>query len=357
MIKKVIWEVNKCREKIDKKREKLSIIAVILMLSVAAAGCGEIAEEQSGNKDDTQAESSLEAGVKFETEKTADTETETGADAGVETELESDITSEQDVLDSDAEKDIRSVLSAYQDYIDDNMMFDDDSLEQWNSDHGGICTLIYADDDDIPECYFYMYYGMPVLLRYKDGQVLAVSDDFAYSSCCYQERTGKLCFISTPGGNKVHIFEEFSTDQNEVIVTGMAHTLTVLGGPDAEPYYAVMNDNSTKVDNLEDLTQVDEAEYEEYINSFGDYINIIEQEPMSPSVEDAYKILENIGWKQAYKEFPESDLPWDEWTGEYETDKESAFERSSFTLAYIDDDEIPELFISGPGPNDYSLLI
>lgn len=234
-----------------RRRKNLSVIAAILMfVTVTEVGCGEQAAEESGAR------------------------------------------SEQKILSSDVEdKDIQSVLIAYQDYIDNHMIFSETDLERWKSNYGGICTLIYVNDDDLPECFYYEYSGMPRLLWYIDGQILASYVDSSNSDCSYQKETGRFCFVSRPGGNLIHTFAENSPDQNSMIVTGMAHTLTVLGGPDAEPYYAVMDDNSTKVDNLEDLTQVDQATYEEYINSFGDYINIFEQEILSPSVAEAYEVL------------------------------------------------------------------
>lgn len=285
MIDKMIKK-TKSRTEGKAKRKKISTIIVSLILVMLVVGCGEQSVAERG-------------GVKavHRQEPTQKAQTGTESDMATETEAaeeESGAQSGQDTMTSDEENmDIQPALMAYQDYIDSNIMFDKDSLEQWNSDKGGICTLIYVDDDDVPECFFYMYYGMPVLLRYKNGQVLATDGDFSYSSCRYQEKTGKFCFISTPGGNKIHTFVEVSPDTDDMTVTGMAHALTVLGGPGAEPYYAILDDDSTEVDNIEDLTQVDKVIYEEYINSFGDYIDI-NQETMSPSVEDAYKILEKM---------------------------------------------------------------
>lgn len=266
------------------KRSPVIIIAFIFMMFSCIGCAGQSAKEQGSSEDDNTAE---------QTEFMTDTETET------EKEEESNINSEQEMIFSDVEdEDIRSALIAYREYIDQNIIFDEAGLEQWNSNFGGICTLLFVDNDDIPECLYYGYYGMPRLLWYKDGQVLVSDSDSGSSSCYYQKETGKFCFISQPGGNRIHTFMEFSSDTGSFLITGMAHTLTVLGGPEDEPYYAILDDNSAISDNLETsyedlLQQVSVEEYESYISSFGEYIDISEQETLAVSVEEAYKILQN----------------------------------------------------------------
>lgn len=169
---------------------------------------------------------------------------------------------ETEVGQSVEKVDIREVLTAYQDYIDEHIEFNEEEFADAMSD--GICALIYLDDDEIPECYYCAYFGSYVMLRYKDGQVLAnVWDVGTNSWCYYQEKEGRFCRRGNPGSGIIDEFFELSDD-----VSG--------------------------------FTKVDEAAYFNDFDLYGIYGDMPE---MSETVEEAYGALLVSGntsqWKSA----------------------------------------------------------
>ncbi|MDE5597523.1 MAG: hypothetical protein K2J04_06785 [Lachnospiraceae bacterium] len=165
---------------------------------------------------------------------------------------------------------VRAALTAYQDYIDENVSFGKELADMGVAPN--ICALIYLDDDEIPECCVMGYWGAYYLLRYRDGEVLDYYPGLGSNHCKYQEKTGRFCYICLPGSNTTYIFLELSDNEEGFLETGSANYWRE--GKRSE--YSTDGENAN------------ETAYEDYIASFGTYESMPE---LSETVMDAYKDL------------------------------------------------------------------
>ena len=165
---------------------------------------------------------------------------------------------------------VRAALTAYQDYIDENVSFGKE-LSDMGVDPG-ICALIYLDDDEIPECCVMGYWGAYYMLCYRDGDVLEYYPGFGSNHCKYQEKTGRLCYICLPGSLTLYIFLELSDNEEGFVEIGSA-----LHSQDRkQSSYSIGGETAS------------ETAYEDYIASFGNFESMPE---LSETVLDAYKAL------------------------------------------------------------------
>ena len=165
---------------------------------------------------------------------------------------------------------VKAALTAYQDYIDENVSFGKE-LEDMGVDPN-ICALIYLDDDEIPECCVMGYWGAYYLLCYRDGVVLDYYPGFGSNHCKYQEKTGRFCYICLPGSLTIYEFLELSDNDEGFVEIGSAH----YSQEGKRLSYSIGGESAS------------ETAYEDYIASFGEFESMPE---LSETVLDAYKDL------------------------------------------------------------------
>lgn len=159
---------------------------------------------------------------------------------------------------------LKKACEAYKDYFAENNIRDTE------------CTLIYLDDDNIPEC-IYKSEAQSIVLKYVNGEVIPAYGDYGTTWFAYRERTGEFMFAEMGGSHMASTFYKCTDSGFEKL--GSIDKWDVMANGSRYEYY---------LDGVEE--DVGEQKYLEYEKSFGEYADVSLD---YNSIEEAYEALVN----------------------------------------------------------------